>query len=386
MPPNPEPDVAPSRTAREAERLPDLDGLRAIAILMVLACHFIGPCFPFGIVREVAEFGWCGVDLFFVLSGFLIGGILLDHRDSVNYYGVFYVRRFLRIIPLYLLILLPLNLIVALGLQPHFPGHHLGDLGWGTVLVYLTFQQNAMQALFSVPGYLGPAWSLAIEEQFYLLLPPFVRNLRRDTLVKLLLVAVLLAPVARAAFCFLVNDQSRGIALGGLLLPCRWDALLPGVLIACGVRDDRFCRWIAARLGLLRAAWTALAAGTIALAAYDPHLHTPLGTIIGFSWIDFFFASTLLLSRANEHGILRHLFSRPALKPLATISYGLYLIQGPTMALRESVVDRLGYPHIGWRTTGVYASFLALTFGLALLSWHCFEKPILKRSHRYKFS
>jgi peptidoglycan/LPS O-acetylase OafA/YrhL len=243
-----------------------------------------------------------------------------------------------------------------------------------------------MQALVGVPGYLGPAWSLAIEEQFYLLLPPFVRKLRRGALIKLLLAAVLLAPVARAVCCFMAEDQSKGIALAGLLLACRWDGLLTGVLIACGMRDERFCRWIAARLGLARAVWAALAAGTIAFAVCDTNLDTVGGRIAGYVCIDYFFACTLLLSRANERGILRNLFSRPVWSPLATISYGLYLIQGPTMALRESVVGRLGYPPVGWKTTGVYALFLALTFVLAALSWRCFEKPILKASHRHKFT
>jgi len=383
---NPEFNVASPRTEKETERLADLDGLRAVAILLVLACHFIGPCFPWEIVRKATSFGWCGVDLFFVLSGFLIGGILLDYRDAAHYYSVFYLRRFLRIVPLYFVILLPLIVIVGLGLQPRFSGHDLGGVGWGTVLVYLTFQQNAMQALSSVPGYLGPAWSLAIEEQFYLLLPPFVRNLRRGALLKLLVAAVLLAPVARAACCFLANDRSKGMALAGLLLACRWDALLTGVLIACGMRDARFCGWIGARLGLARAVWAALAAGTIALAACDTNLDTLWGRIAGYLCIDFFFACTLLLSRANERGILRDLLSRPIWRPLATISYGLYLIQGPTMALRESVVGRLGYPAVGWRTTGVYALFLALTYGLAWVSWRCFEKPILKLGHRHKYT
>jgi peptidoglycan/LPS O-acetylase OafA/YrhL len=364
------------------ERMADLDGLRALAILLVLTCHFISPCFPSEIIRKIASFGWCGVDLFFVLSGFLIGGILLDHHDSINYYRVFYVRRFFRIIPLYLLILVPLVLITAFGLQRHFGAHGLGDVGWGTVIIYLTFQQNALQALSRIPGYLGPAWSLAIEEQFYLLLPPFVRNVRRCALVRLLIVAVLLAPMARVACLLFTTELSQGAALAHLLLPCRWDALLPGVLIACGMRDERFCAALAARRTLVRTVWAVLAIGLIGFAAWDSDLASVFGLITGYTWIAFFFACTLLLSRSNERGILRHLLSRPIWRPLATISYGLYLFQGPTMAVREAVVERLGYSHIGWRTSGIYTLFLGLTFILAFVSWRFFEKPILELSYR----
>jgi peptidoglycan/LPS O-acetylase OafA/YrhL len=379
--------VAPAQTleATKTERMPDLDGLRALAILLVLTCHFVSPCFPSEIIRRTTSFGWCGVDLFFVLSGFLIGGILLDHRDSANYYSVFYVRRFLRIIPLYLLVLLPLVLITAFGLQRHFGSHGLGDAGWGTVLIYLTFQQNAMQAISRVPGYLGPAWSLAIEEQFYLLLPPFVRNVRRRALVRLLIIAVLLAPMARVACWLFVQDLSKGAGLARLLLPCRWDALLPGVLIACGMRDEHFCAMVTARRALVQAAWVVLLAGLCAFAAWDTELISAFGQITGYTWIAAFFACTLLLSRSNERGILRQLLSRPIWKPLATISYGLYLLQGPTMAVREAVLERLGYPHVSWRATGIYALFLGLTFLLAFVSWQYFEKPILNLSHRHKF-
>lgn len=137
--------------------MPDLDGLRATAILLVLMAHFISASFPTGWLRNGTSFGWCGVDLFFVLSGFLIGGILLGHRETTNYYKVFYLRRFFRIIPLYLLFLSPLIVAVALGAQRHFSGRGLGNVGWGTVLVYLTFQQNVLHAFPHNPGYLGPA-------------------------------------------------------------------------------------------------------------------------------------------------------------------------------------------------------------------------------------
>jgi peptidoglycan/LPS O-acetylase OafA/YrhL len=360
--------------------MPDLDGLRATAILLVLVSHFVSPCIPIKWASNVGLFGWCGVDLFFVLSGFLIGGILLDHRESTNYFKVFYLRRFFRIIPLYLLILSPLIVIVALGVQRHFAGRGLGDAGWGTVLVYLMFQQNVLHAFPHHPGYLGPAWSLSIEEEFYLLLPPMVRNLRPAALVKWLLPAVFLTPVIRVA-CYVLSP-SHGAGLAGLLLPCRWDGLLLGVLIAYAMRNEPFRAWISDRLAWVRWVCIVLAAGVAGLAICEPKFSTEWSQVFGYTWIALFFAAILLLSRANERGMLRHWLSRPVWKPLATISYGLYLFQGPTMAVREAVVERLGYPYSDWRTIGIFAAFLGLTFALAMVSWRFFEGPILRKAHR----
>jgi hypothetical protein len=86
--------IEQSKTVSGRERMPDLDGLRAVAISLVLVAHFVTLCLPFQPARNLAQFGWVGVDLFFVIPGFLIGGILFDHRTATNYYRVFYLRRF----------------------------------------------------------------------------------------------------------------------------------------------------------------------------------------------------------------------------------------------------------------------------------------------------
>jgi peptidoglycan/LPS O-acetylase OafA/YrhL len=180
----------------DKERMPDLDGLRAVAISLVLLKHFATICVPAHLARNLVQFGWVGVDLFFVISGFLIGGILLDHRAATNYYRVFYLRRFFRIVPLYALLLLPIVGVLVLGLQSRFTGHGLEAVSWGTVLLFFCFQQNLGNGLFfTTPGYMAPAWSLAIEEQFYLLLPPLVRHFSKRQLLKLIISAIVAAPL-----------------------------------------------------------------------------------------------------------------------------------------------------------------------------------------------
>src|ERR1700721_2845624 len=121
-------------------RLPELDGLRAIAILLVLFSHHLAPI-PIASIRYVVEMGWVGVDLFFVLSGFLIGGILLDQRRATNYYRVFYLRRFLRIVPLYALLVIPGLLSLSLGLQSYFAGHSMADMSPYGMWVWVFFLQ-----------------------------------------------------------------------------------------------------------------------------------------------------------------------------------------------------------------------------------------------------
>jgi len=367
--------------------MPDLDGLRAVAISLVLLEHFVTLCLPVQLARNLAQFGWVGVDLFFVISGFLIGGILLDHRGAANYYRVFYLRRFLRIIPLYALLLLPMVGVVVLGFQSRFSGHELASLGWGTLILFFCFQQNLGNGLFfATPGYMAPAWSLAIEEQFYLLLPPLVRHLNKRRLLKLIIAAIVAAPLTRAALFVWPFDPASPGAGAAVLLPCRWDALLAGVLVAYGIREAQFRDWISSRLKQLRALWLLLGAGMAAMALLGLPAYVPFVAIGGFSWIAGFFACTLLLTRVSPAGRVHYWLSRPALKPVATISYGLYLIQGPVMAVRQSIlVERLGWATTGWGAVGVNLLTLGVTVLAAAVSWRCFESRLIQLGHHHNY-
>ncbi len=342
---------------------------------------------PAQLLRNLAQFGWVGVDLFFVLSGFLIGGILLDHRGAANYYRVFYLRRFLRIVPLYALLLSPMVLVLVLGLQSRLSGHGLAGLGWGTLMLFFCFQQNLGNGLlFTTPGYMGPAWSLAIEEQFYLLLPPLIRHLNKNQLLKLIIAAIVTAPLFRAALFLWPLDPRQPGAGAIVLLPCRWDVLLLGVLVAYGVRDARFQDWISKRLNQLRATCLLLGAGMVALALSGLPTSASLIAIGGLSWIAVFFASTLLLTQVSPRGCVHYWLSRPALKPVAMISYGLYLIQGPTMAVRQSIlIERLGWPESGWGAVGVNLLTLGVTVLAAAVSWRFFESRLLRLAHRHHY-
>ena len=186
-------------------RIPELDGLRGIAIGMVLLHHYFfqpieaPPSTFLSYLQAAARLGWSGVDLFFVLSGFLIGGILLDARQSTNYFRVFYTRRFLRIIPIYcvfLLLVLALSALGTFGLTSDFSWMFDKRLPW---LPHFLFLQNFWMALttnFGALG-LGVSWSLAVEEQFYVTLPPLVRFLSLRNLAFALAAGILFAPISR---------------------------------------------------------------------------------------------------------------------------------------------------------------------------------------------
>ncbi|MGX1362268.1 acyltransferase family protein [Bradyrhizobium elkanii] len=183
-----------------------IDALRGVAIMAVIARHY----FQF-------KYGMLGVDLFFVISGFLIGGILLDGREQPGYFSSFYGRRAFRILPLYWLLL-----VIAT------PEH------WG---YYLFFMQAVPWLQFGYP-LTEPTfvtWTLAIEEQFYLILPVLIFWLPRRWLIRALWAGVLLAPVWRWLLHAYAPDLSWEF-----LLPGRLDELFGGVLLACYMRG--YCR------------------------------------------------------------------------------------------------------------------------------------------------
>ena len=175
-------------------RIPELDGIRGnIAIGPVFLAHFLmissrpGSALAYALVP--LRLTWSGVDLFFVLSGFLIGGILLDAREAANYFQVFYRRRFFRIIPIYAVLLSVVVFTMYLasaGQIAKYDAVLSGPLPWP---YYPFFLQNIGMSVHNSWGNfpLGVTWSLAIEEQFYLTLPLLVRFLSRRALLRLIL-------------------------------------------------------------------------------------------------------------------------------------------------------------------------------------------------------
>lgn len=242
---------------KPSSRIPELDGLRGIAIGLIVIYHYfvrtILPAHgsPLWYVQASGRLAWTGVDLFFVLSGFLIGGILLDARESSNYFRVFYTRRFYRIVPLYaaylfVVFVLIKSVLAIVGSRIHWGG--IGRIPW---YAYALFVQNFWMAKQNTLGPFGLAvtWSLAIEEQFYLTLPLAIRFLGTRGRFLLIGIGILAAPALRILMFHYWPEKQWATFV---LMPCRADALLFGVLAASLVRSSKHKQWLERNGRLLR--------------------------------------------------------------------------------------------------------------------------------------
>src|SRR5215472_17019015 len=189
------------------QRLIELDGLRGFALLMILVYHSIAQegvppaASLLDDLQRSVSLGWTALDLFFVLSGFLIGGILMDARESPSYFKTFYARRFFRIIPVYYAWVLLYFLLIA------FEGGEVTRLSNSGVrpvlslafLSYFLFLQNsAPLGLFGLAGaWFGHLWSLAVEEHFYLAARLVVRFTSMRSLRWVLVAVIVCAPLIR---------------------------------------------------------------------------------------------------------------------------------------------------------------------------------------------
>jgi peptidoglycan/LPS O-acetylase OafA/YrhL len=364
-------------------RIPELDGIRGTAILLVLVWHYL-VC-EVGAVPPLFRFlnqTWSGVDLFFVLSGFLIGGILLDHRDAPNYFKVFYVRRICRILPIYfawLLLFVILNAVryrLALGTASDWL--FAGPLPlWS----YATFTQNFLQAKYASwgPNWLAVTWSLAIEEQFYLLLPVVVHFIPVRRLPYVLLPFLAIAPAVRA---FLYNPAIGSIQ--SYVLPvCKADALLLGVFCTWLVRREHARERIERAAPLLRILFLSCA-GFVCLASYVPE--TRVTRVISDSLLAVCYASFILLALYTPLSPLARLARTRWLRKLGVIAYGTYLIhQGISGLVFGFVRGRWPYFTRG-SDLFVAGAALAITLVIAAVSWRWFEKPIVDIGRRLNYA
>ena len=288
------------------QRIPELDGLRGVAISLILFCHLVGNDFsrtgvlPSSVVTVFKE-SWIGVDLFFVLSGFLIGGILIDARHSPQFFKSFYVRRFFRIVPLYLL-LFALSLLVLVGLLPGFPQVAQSEVPW---FAFLTFTQNFWMAQGhpAMVPFMGVTWSLAVEEQFYLAIPVLILTVREKYLPWVILGFVVMAPVLRLVMYYYLTGGVRFVGPYELT-PCRADALGLGVLAAIMLRKPQVWHALVERGWLLNAALVVLAMGMPYFISVKMDPSSLVSSSLTYTWIALFFLCTLLIAVTQKQAII----------------------------------------------------------------------------------
>ncbi|MDR3414446.1 MAG: acyltransferase [Formivibrio sp.] len=368
---------------------PELDGIRGIAILLVLLSHVGGTLRSpiYNVFNTISGQGWIGVDLFFVLSGFLITRILLTTNNSTNYYKRFYIRRGLRIWPLYYLAVL--LAFTALAVASHLSFYHsltaaksqfAGDpvADWHNLPMYLLYLQNFW--LGDVGGFsvLAVTWTLCIEEQYYLVWPLCVRNFSIHALLRFAVGFALISSLLRLSIHFIYPDNFDLFHwITYHFTPLHLDAILLGSALAiCFYLKRQFLE----NMALL---YTALGVGGAVSLICVCYMGNPYAESLIYFALSVTFAAIVALAL---QGWGRRLFRNPPLRYIGKISYSLYLLHPPIFnALSShSVMAKLGFSHNIAATEFAFATLsFALSIGVAAFSWHFFESRILALKTRF---
>ena len=378
--------------SRVSSRIPELDGLRGAAIFMVVVFHYLeqqGNVARAGltsILQRLVLMGWSGVDLFFVLSGFLIGGILLDARNSPSYFRTFYTRRFFRIIPIYYLWILAYIVLAGVA-SPMLRARSNSGLIMApnaSIYAYFLFLQNFMVVPFAglAGAWFSHLWSLAVEEQFYLVSPLVVRLFSTRRLMILLICVIATAPLLR----ILLRTGHTDPGLVSVLMPCRADSLAIGMLAAMFWRREQFRQWLSVHSTLLHAFLAALFAGVAALWKWSPQSQTWGMESIGFTWLAMFYVVILLLALVRRQGPIARLLARMAwLRELGRVSYCVYIIHLAVNVICHSLLRRASPGTSDWRGAAVTLFAAVVTYGIAWCSWKFLEGPLVRIGHSSKY-
>jgi peptidoglycan/LPS O-acetylase OafA/YrhL len=340
-------------------KIPQLDAVRGIAVLLVMMVH-ASDKYPSLHLRPAFQNGWMGVDLFFVLSGFLITGILMETKTSEGYFQNFYVRRCLRIWPLYYSLLIFMFILVPL-LRPS-DAHVVFEQRSSPWWAYPLFLQNFLVPIPTMAtGPLGVTWSLAIEEQFYLVWPLIVRFCNPNQLRRIAIAVICISPALRYYL------STHGIITYSNVF-CRLDGLMAGALLALMVQVQGF-----APMSFVKRAWILLfVAAPLALISQQLNAQWIVFSFTALGSVAFVYLA-MFSSQPWLQAVLRNRF----LIFTGTISYGLYLLHKIPMDMAQTFhLDR--YPALALPVT------FAAAFLLAFLSWNIIEKPFLGLKRFFK--
>jgi len=357
--------------------MPQLDGLRAFAVGAVLIHHFFQPARIGGV-----DLALLGVWLFFVLSGFLITGILLRSRDQVDYSGYpsgfvlrqFYIRRFLRIFPLYYSVL-----FLAATID-------LGDVR-DTIFWHLAYMSNY---LFATHQYWGPVtahfWSLSVEEQFYILWPALILFAPRRLLLKLVVSAIAIGPIFRLAAHFLDFNWIARLTV----LPASLDALGLGALLA-------YCSHYAGEKPILIKRlkqciyWLGVPGLIVLLGLQKLENYKLVGDVTVNSWFiepvlwALMFVWVINRASLGFTGVGAKILEFNPLAYTGKISYGIYVYHPFVYVLLPILFYRTDIDFFLLPRLLQFGLVVGTTIGMAAISWHFFESPINSLKNRFTY-
>ena len=340
----------------------ELDGLRTVAIIAVVLFHIADPAT--GALKTIGSWGWMGVDLFFVLSGYLITGILLDDRAQPlgEYARAFYIKRFFRIVPAFAVFMAVLLAVPKLvGFAPDEYQVFVSAQPW-----YWLFATNILLASATsawTVSATGPLWTLAVEEHFYLVWPWLARWLTPRALFRISVVIVVASPLLRLALLAFLHVNPNTIYV---LTVTRADGLAFGAAVAILMRTDEQ-RELVRRWSLPTMLAGAVVTLSVIAVARAAEWYTAPMQVIGFSSVSLLAAG--IVGYAATHRV-RWLAARPVADFGHRYSYSLYLWHMAAVQFAAARVE----------ARGTRAEIIAAGLGLlpAALSWHLVEAPMLR--------
>jgi len=372
------------------DRIKELDGLRGLAVLAVIAIHAFKRASEFtdnlflNLVTRLTSAGWVGVDIFFVLSGFLITGILLRTKERSDYFKNFYVRRVLRIFPLYYVVMAVILLLVPV-LDPEYTPTI------PKILPYMLLYVQNWTNLFDAPHmtvFLAVTWSLAIEEQFYFMWPAVVYFTRKETLLKLSIGVIVASILFRFVGFFFLWKPLEAAHIYYYNTFTRLEELIAGGLLAQAFTLPGWKEHI--QKVALPMFWAGLTAFFLLCLGNFPALPHPVNSIplaLGGYTSVAVFASALvaILTTFKDDSPFRCLFRNGFLTFWGKYSYSAYLVHMPMVFV---MLDVVSYYHLlGWRAYGLY---LLLVFGstalISFLTWHLLEKHFLNLKRYFNYA
>lgn len=357
------------------QHIPVLDGLRGMAIIMVVFFHYWTMAIvPFGkfskIIIGFSSLFWSGVDLFFVLSGFLIGGILIRNRQSPNYFKTFYIRRFTRIFPIYFLSLAIFLIARNVAFFEQIPDLVKSPI---PILPFGLFVQNFFIIPSNLtPTWLVPTWSLAIEEQFYLLIPLFIYLISPKKMPFFIFCLIIIAVIIKIIY---------GRSISDFYTPERYAGLLLGILVAFMYNTPNYWNWVL-KYGKI---WPWIGVSIFFIGAFLIK-NNKENVIFVFIWLALFYAFLLIYLLSNQNSVFAKICKLNWLKLWGKYSYGIYIIHIPAYYILNFVLfgeSKLVINEYSDLLKPIVS--LVISFILAFLSYQFLEKRFLIYGKKFSY-